>query len=89
MSESSDTQQKRGLMQGDQSSSGESLHAIERAPLRILKSANMPAVIVEMGYLSTAEQEKQLTGNEFQNALVQAMVEAVLSFRDYLESEHR
>ena len=37
MSESTDAQQKRGLMQGDQSSSGESLHAIERATSRPLQ----------------------------------------------------
>ena len=37
MSESIDAQQKRGLMQGDQGSSGESLHAIERAASRPLQ----------------------------------------------------
>jgi N-acetylmuramoyl-L-alanine amidase len=63
-------------------------HVIDRAPLRVLESANMPAVLVEMGYLTNAEQEKQLTGNEFQNTLVQALVEAALRFRDYLDAQH-
>jgi N-acetylmuramoyl-L-alanine amidase len=64
-------------------------HAIDRAPLRVLESANMPAVIVEMGYLTNAEQEKQLTGSDFQNTLVQALVEAMLKFRDYLDAHRR
>ena len=32
----------------------------------------MPAVLVEMGFLTNPDQEKRLTGNEFQNAFVQA-----------------
>ena len=47
--------------------------AVDRAPLGVLESANMPAVLVEMGFLTNADQEKQLTGNDFQNAFVQAM----------------
>ena len=36
---------------------------VERAPLRVLESANMPAVLVEIGYLTNAEQEKMLAGD--------------------------
>lgn len=57
-------------------------HPLEEAPLRVLEPANMPAVLVEMGYLSNAEQAKQLAGNEFQASFVQALVDAVVSFRD-------
>ena len=59
-------------------------HAVDRAPLLVLESANMPAVIVEMGYLTNATQERHLTGNEAQNSLVQAIVDAVLRFREHL-----
>ena len=34
-------------------------HPVDRAPLRVLESANMPAVLVEMGYLTNAEQAKR------------------------------
>jgi N-acetylmuramoyl-L-alanine amidase len=57
---------------------------VDRAPLRVLESANMPAVLVEMGFLTNADQEKQLTGGEFQNTLTQALLDAVLRFRDSL-----
>jgi N-acetylmuramoyl-L-alanine amidase len=55
---------------------------LDRAPFRVLESANMPAVLIEMGYLSNATQEKQLLGGEFQNAFVQAVVDAIVRFRD-------
>lgn len=56
--------------------------SVDRAALRVLESANMPAVLVEMGYLSNADQEKLLTSDPFQNAVVQAVVDAVVRFRD-------
>ena len=58
---------------------------IERAPLRALASANMPAVVLELGYLSNADQEKQLASGEFQTAVAQSVVDAVVAFRSYLE----
>jgi N-acetylmuramoyl-L-alanine amidase len=61
-----------------------SVHPIDRAALRVLESANMPAVLVEMGYLSNDAQEVQMAGAEFQNTFVQAVYDAVLKFRDLL-----
>jgi N-acetylmuramoyl-L-alanine amidase len=55
---------------------------IEHAPLRVLESANMPAVLVEIGYLSNAAQEKQIASNEFQSAIVQGLVDAIVRYRD-------
>ena len=55
---------------------------VDRATLGVLESANMPAVLVEMGFLTNAAQEKQLTGSNFQNGFVQAMMEAIVTFRD-------
>jgi len=57
---------------------------VARAPLRVLESPNMPAVLVELGYLTNAEQEKLITGDTFQNGLVQAIYDAVVRFRDTL-----
>ena len=55
---------------------------IDHAPLRVLESANMPAVMVEIGYLSNPAQEKQIASGEFQTAIVQALVDAIVRFRD-------
>ncbi|MCY4662166.1 MAG: N-acetylmuramoyl-L-alanine amidase [Acidobacteria bacterium] len=59
--------------------------AIQQAPFRVLVGANMPAVLVEMGFISNPDQERQLTAASFQNEVVDAVIAAVLRFRDYLE----
>jgi N-acetylmuramoyl-L-alanine amidase len=57
----------------------------DRGPLRVLASANMPAVLIEIGYLSSPDQEKQITGGEFQSVFAQSIVDAVVAFRAQLE----
>ena len=57
---------------------------VDRAPLRVLESANMPAVLVELGYLTNPEQAKMLGSDAFQNLMVQALFEAIVKFRDTL-----
>jgi N-acetylmuramoyl-L-alanine amidase len=57
------------------------------APLRLLMGANMPAAMVELGYLTSREQEQLLASGPFQATLAEALFEAVLRFRDYLEGQ--
>ncbi|MFL6279529.1 MAG: N-acetylmuramoyl-L-alanine amidase [Vicinamibacterales bacterium] len=56
--------------------------AIQQAPFRVLVGANMPAVLVEMGFMTNPVQEKQLQSDDFQNLIVQALVESITRFRD-------
>lgn len=58
--------------------------AVEEAPLRILQSANMPAVLIEMAFLTNPAQEQALAGSEFQAAFVQGMYDSIVKFRDWL-----
>jgi N-acetylmuramoyl-L-alanine amidase len=58
---------------------------LQRALIRNLAGANMPAVLIEVGYLSNHDEEKLLTSSDFQNDLAQAITESVVAFRDYLE----
>jgi N-acetylmuramoyl-L-alanine amidase len=60
------------------------LRPTDRAPLRVLASANMPAVLIELGYLSNAEQEARLGNGEYQTGIANAIVDAVVEFRDHL-----
>jgi N-acetylmuramoyl-L-alanine amidase len=60
--------------------------AIDHAPLRVLESSNMPAVLIELGYLTNTDQEKLITGDAFQNSFVQSIYDSVLRFRDALAS---
>jgi N-acetylmuramoyl-L-alanine amidase len=56
--------------------------AIQQAPFRVLVGANMPAVLVEMGFITNADQERQLISDGFQSSIVQALVDSIVRFRD-------
>ena len=45
-------------------------------------SANMPAMLLELGYLTNPDQEKLIASDAYQNAIVSSLVEAVVRFRD-------
>jgi len=59
---------------------------LQQAPMRVLGGANMPAALVEIAYLTNADQEQGVQSAEFQAGLVQAMYDAVVRFRSYLEA---
>jgi N-acetylmuramoyl-L-alanine amidase len=54
---------------------------VQQAPFRVLVAANMPAVLVEMGFLSNPEQEAQLVSDDFKNRVVQALVDAIVRYQ--------
>jgi N-acetylmuramoyl-L-alanine amidase len=56
--------------------------ALMQAPLRVLVGANMPAVLVELGFMTNAEQEARLLNDGYQSEVAQAIVDAVIQFRD-------
>ncbi len=58
---------------------------IQQGPMRLLSAANMPAVLVEMAYLTNGAQEKAAAGDAFKNAVAQALYNAIVRFRGYLE----
>ena len=55
---------------------------LQPAPFRLLVGVNMPAVLVEMAFLTNPQQEKDVATDTFQNAMVQALVNGVMRFRD-------
>ena len=56
--------------------------ALQQAPFRVLVGANMPAVLVEMGFVTNPEQERQLASDAFQNDIVQGLVASIARFRE-------
>jgi len=62
---------------------------VDSAPLRVLESANMPAILIEIGYLTNPDQERQLASAEFQNPFVQGVLDAIIRFRDMLDEKRR
>jgi N-acetylmuramoyl-L-alanine amidase len=59
--------------------------AVQQAPFRVLVGANMPAVLVEIGYLSNPEQEQSLGSGNYQDLVAQALFDAIVQFRGHVE----
>jgi hypothetical protein len=45
----------------------------------------MPAVLLEMGFISNREQEQQLLTASFQTSIVEALVTSVVRFQEIIE----
>ena len=58
---------------------------VQQAPFRVLVGANMPAVLVEIGYLSNPEEEKALAAGAHQDRVALAIFEAISTFRERRE----
>jgi len=52
------------------------------APLRVLAGANMPAVLVEVGFLTNPDEEQQLVSDAYQVVVAQALVDGLLRYRE-------
>ncbi|HEY3384317.1 MAG TPA: N-acetylmuramoyl-L-alanine amidase [Vicinamibacterales bacterium] len=55
---------------------------VQQAPFRVLAGANMPAVLVEVGFVTNPDEEQQLGSDAYQNTLAQALFDGVVRFRD-------
>jgi N-acetylmuramoyl-L-alanine amidase len=58
---------------------------VQQAPFRVLVGANMPAVLVEIGYLSNPAEEKLLVSGSHQDAIALALFDAISAFRTRIE----
>ena len=63
-----------------------STRAIQQAPFRVLLGANMPAILVEMGFLSNPDQEKALTSETFQTSIVQGLVDGIVRYKGAVDA---
>jgi N-acetylmuramoyl-L-alanine amidase len=56
--------------------------SVLQAGFQVLVGASMPAVLVECGFLTHAEEERQLASTEGQRKMAKAIADAVLRFRE-------
>lgn len=62
---------------------------MQPAPMRVLASANMPAALVELAYLTNPDQAESSRDDEFRNAAADALYDAIVRYRTYAESQAR
>jgi N-acetylmuramoyl-L-alanine amidase len=55
---------------------------IKQAPFRVLVGAGMPAVLVEIAFISNAEEEKLLTSDAYQTKVATAIVRGIARYRE-------
>ncbi len=54
---------------------------VRQAPFRVLVGATMPAVLVELGFLTNPEEEKRLADGEYRRKLSEALAAALKQYR--------
>ncbi|HSN86075.1 MAG TPA: N-acetylmuramoyl-L-alanine amidase, partial [Thermoanaerobaculia bacterium] len=59
---------------------------VKQAPFRVLKGATMPAVLVELGFLSNPDEEKKLQDPEYRGALIGSLARAVQRYKAMVEN---
>lgn len=60
---------------------------VKQAPFAVLKEAEMPAIVIEVGFLSNPSESQELQTDQRQEQIAQAIVEAILRFDR--EAEYR
>jgi N-acetylmuramoyl-L-alanine amidase len=55
---------------------------VKQAPFRVLVGAAMPAVLVEVGFLTNADEERSLAGSDYRERIAVALAGAIGRFRD-------
>jgi N-acetylmuramoyl-L-alanine amidase len=55
---------------------------VRQAGFRVLVGAYMPAVLIEMGFISNVEEERRLDSGSYQQDLARAMSNAILEFKE-------
>ncbi len=58
---------------------------IKQNSFRVLKGATMPAVLVEVGFISNPDEEKLLSSPAYQDRLAEALYRGVLRYKDLFE----
>jgi N-acetylmuramoyl-L-alanine amidase len=54
---------------------------VRQAPFAVLRGATMPAVLVELGFITNPDEEKLLTNPDHRRKLAEALADAVRQFR--------
>jgi len=54
---------------------------VRRARFAVLRSARMPAVLIEGGFLSNSAERRNLTNPEYRGRMAEAILQGVLAFK--------
>lgn len=55
---------------------------VEQAPFVVLKSPDIPSVLIETGYISNPKEEQLLASSTYQKKMAQAILQGIMSYRE-------
>lgn len=58
---------------------------VRQAPFRVLMGATMPAILVEVGFISNPEEEARFKDDAYKDKVVEAIARAIGAFRSRTE----
>ncbi len=60
---------------------------VKQAPFKVLMGATMPAVLVEIGFITNPEEEDRLKQDGYRDRIAQAIVDSVAAFKERSEKQ--
>jgi N-acetylmuramoyl-L-alanine amidase len=60
---------------------------VKQAPFRVLVGATMPAVLVELGFISNPDEEKKLQDPAYRDQLIEALTRAIAKYKAAVEGQ--
>lgn len=55
---------------------------IRRAPFYVIENTTMPAVLIEVGFISNRREAKKLVSEDYQNEIAQVLTQAILEYKE-------
>lgn len=62
-------------------------HSIRQAPFRVVSGANIPSVLVELGFLSNPVEGPKLAESSYQNSLAKSLYEGLIKFKETMDKD--
>ena len=60
---------------------------IKQAPFRVLMGATMPAILVEIGFITNAEEEQRLKDGAYRDRIADAIADSIAAFKERTEKK--
>ncbi|MGM0609499.1 MAG: N-acetylmuramoyl-L-alanine amidase [Thermodesulfobacteriota bacterium] len=76
---------KSALKSGRQLYSGLNDHGVREAPFYVLMGAKMPAILVELGYITNSQDRARLTSKKFLTRMANGLVQGILDYKKEVE----
>jgi N-acetylmuramoyl-L-alanine amidase len=61
-------------------------YSVKQAPFHVISEVNMPSALVEIGFLTNAEEAERLGSGPYQDEVAQGIYRGLVNFKDFIDS---